>query len=380
MLAAGDYDLMQPFFRFYENALPIRKLATRNYYGHDGAFFPETATIWGCNIDENYGMNRKGVPDGFVANRYIRYHWNGGIELVTMMLDYFDHTQDEKFRDEMLLPVAREVTTFFDRHWKRGTDGKIFFEPSNALETYEGAIDRTANPLPDIAGLRHILPRLLALPVDGATKAAWRDTLADLPPVPVRADKDGKKRLLPAEVFGKMCNRENPELYAVFPYRLYTLLSKPEDLVVAEEAWRVRRVKDNGGWSQNVIQAAMLGHTEEASQLVLQLAAPHCTAKGFRFPVIWGPNGDWMPDQDHGGNLMIGLQRMLMLCDGDRILLLPAWPMEWNAQFKLHAPKNTVVEGRVENGEIKDLKVTPESRRKDVKIRKQISPAPSNPS
>jgi hypothetical protein len=42
---------------------------------------------------------------------------------------------------------------------------------------------------------------------------------------------------------------------------------------------------------------------------------------------------------------------------------------DWNASFKLHAPKNTVVEAQVENGESKILKVPPESRRKDVEIR-----------
>jgi hypothetical protein len=65
---------------------------------------------------------------------------------------------------------------------------------------------------------------------------------------------------------------------------------------------------------------------------------------------------------------MIALQRMLMQCDGDTIRLVPAWPQDWNASFKLHAPKNTTVEGRVENGKLTDLKVTPESRRKDVAI------------
>jgi len=36
--------------------------------------------------------------------------------------------------------------------------------------------------------------------------------------------------------------------------------------------------------------------------------------------------------------------------------------------FKLHAPKNTVVEGVYRAGKLQQLKVTPESRRKDVCI------------
>jgi hypothetical protein len=60
---------------------------------------------------------------------------------------------------------------------------------------------------------------------------------------------------------------------------------------------------------------------------------------------------------------------MLMQTEGRRILLLPAWPADWTAEFKLHAPLQTTVEGRVEAGKIVRLKVTPESRRKDVEVK-----------
>ena len=53
---------------------------------------------------------------------------------------------------------------------------------------------------------------------------------------------------------------------------------------------------------------------------------------------------------------------------GDKIVLLAAWPKEWSANFKFHAPKNTIVEGKIENGKIISLIVTPESRKKDVII------------
>ena len=46
-----------------------------------------------------------------------------------------------------------------------------------------------------------------------------------------------------------------------------------------------------------------------------------------------------------------------------------AWPEEWNASFKLHALQNTTVVGRIQQGRIIDLKVTPASRRDDVIIR-----------
>jgi hypothetical protein len=59
---------------------------------------------------------------------------------------------------------------------------------------------------------------------------------------------------------------------------------------------------------------------------------------------------------------------MLLSADGDRIILLPAWPKDWNVSFKLHASRQTVIEAKVRNGEVAELKVTPESRRKDVVV------------
>ncbi|MEI6780496.1 MAG: DUF5703 domain-containing protein [Verrucomicrobiota bacterium] len=364
MLEAGDFDLMRPFFDLYMKVLPVRKLATKNYYNHDGAFFPETMSIWGNYTDQGdlgYGTNRKGKPDGLTDNTYVRRYWQGGLEMVAMMLDYHDCTQDTTFRDQTLLPFARETVAFFDQHWKRDTNGKILFDPAQSLETWHTA----KNPLPEIAGLRYVIPRLLALPVDEATRSAWSKTLADMPPVPTHSDKGGV-RLAPAETYGNKANVENPELYAIFPYRLYTLAAGSNAVDIADNAWFVRRHRENRGWQQNSIQAALLGHANEARDHVLDNSAPERTAPGFRFPAMWGPHCDWMPDQDHGTVMMSALQRMLMQCEGSRILLLPAWPKEWNVSFKLHAPDNTTVEGTVEDGKIKNLKVTPESRRKDI--------------
>jgi hypothetical protein len=75
---------------------------------------------------------------------------------------------------------------------------------------------------------------------------------------------------------------------------------------------------------------------------------------------------DGTPDTDHGANSVNTLQAMLLQADGDKIHLLPAWPEDWDVSFKLTAPKKTTVEGVYQNGRITSLKVTPESRRKDI--------------
>ena len=65
---------------------------------------------------------------------------------------------------------------------------------------------------------------------------------------------------------------------------------------------------------------------------------------------------------------MIGLQEMLMQTIGSQILLFPAWPEDWDVDFKLHAPYKTTVEGVLKNGELVELRVIPENRRKNVII------------
>jgi len=57
---------------------------------------------------------------------------------------------------------------------------------------------------------------------------------------------------------------------------------------------------------------------------------------------------------------------MIMQTDGKKILLLPAWPADWDADFKLHAPYCTTIEGKVRNGQLTGLVVTPAARRADI--------------
>ena len=357
MLAAGDFDLMQPLFRMYKNVLGLCRDKTKIYYKHEGAFFPETMYFWGTNGNCDYGWGHKG-PE--TINRYIRREWQGGIEVTAMMLDYYRITQDEKFLHETLLPLANETITFFDQHWERDERGKIRFEPSQALETWWECV----NPTPEVAGLISVLRRLVVIAKhtsNESQRAAWQKTLNDLPPLPMKTE-NGKSFILPAEIFRVRRNSENPELYAVFPYRLYGRAAG--GLEIGLETWQRRMVKRTGGWTQDAIQAAYLGLAGGASRFVTQnFSTKH---GGSRFPAFWGPNFDWIPDQDHGCVTMTALQRMLLQAKGWRILLLPAWPKEWDVEFKLHAPLNTTVEGLYRDGELQTLKVTPRSRAKDV--------------
>jgi hypothetical protein len=185
---------------------------------------------------------------------------------------------------------------------------------------------------------------------------------SELPPLPV-GEKDGKEVVLPAAAFAQKKNTENPELYCIFPYRLFGV-GKP-DLQLARDTFEERLHRSHECWSQDDVQMAMLGLEAQAKENVTRRASPGCHSDS-RFPGFWNAFHDWVPDVDHGGVLQLALQAMLMQTEGRQIHLLPAWPKEWNVSFKLHASYRTTIEARVRDGRLEELKVQPESRRKDV--------------
>jgi hypothetical protein len=170
--------------------------------------------------------------------------------------------------------------------------------------------------------------------------------------------------LAPAQEFKQKQNCENPELYAVFPFRLFAI-GKP-NLDWAVEALNRRADKGAMGWRQDDIFMAWLGRTDAARDYVVKRA--RSKNAGSRFPVFWGPNYDWVPDQDHGSVLLKTVQSMLLQTEGRLIHLLPAWPQDWNCEFRLRAPGNTTVSGAVEKGKLVRLEVHPETRRQDLRL------------
>lgn len=363
MLMSGDYDLMDPWFQMYLDILPLAQERTRIYFDHEGAFFPETMTFWGTYLNINYGYDREGKHVSEIDNRYIRWYWQGGLELIAIMLDRYEMTQDAEFLNHVLLPIAIPVIDFYKNHYtKIDEDENILIKPAQALETWHEAV----NPLPDIAGLNWVIDGMLRLP-DASISQDEREVLKQLikkiPSIPKRYYVwENISRLIPALQYDINSNSENVALYAVFPYRFFGI-GKP-DIESGRATYNARPVKASGGWRQDAIQAAMLGLTEEAKRDVAKnFSSWHSIS---RFPGFWGPNFDWIPDQDHGAVSMIALQRMLMQCEGSKVFLFPAWPKEWDVEFKLHAPYNTVIEGAFMGGRIQRLEVTPEHRRKDI--------------
>jgi hypothetical protein len=358
-LKAGDYDIMKPLFRMYLGEIRNNETTVKSLYHHDGSYVAETSPHWGAL------PNLVGKTNG----AYTDFYFTPVLEISTMMLDYYEQTQDPAFVKETLLPFANLGLTFFTNHFPRDKDGKLLLSPDNSIEMYW----MVSNPLPDIAGLHYVLSRLKQLPPDLTTpemRKLWADLEVILPPLPL-GDKQGKKVILPYDpaLNGKVKshNFENPELYAVYPFRLYGLpeLAKA-DLQIARDTYDARTQKGMHCWGQDPMDCAYLGLTDEAKKLVIHDLTNQ--DKRQKFLAFWDKGHDYAPDEDIGGNGEQTLQLMLMQTERSKILLLPAWPKDWNCTFKLHAPFKTTVSGTVSDGKVTSLTVDPRERCKDVII------------
>ncbi len=57
---------------------------------------------------------------------------------------------------------------------------------------------------------------------------------------------------------------------------------------------------------------------------------------------------------------------VVLRCRADNLYLMSAWPLAWDVKFRLNAFRNTTVECIFQDGEIKALGITPDSRKSDV--------------
>lgn len=371
MLKSGDFDMMKSQFDFYNNMLNNAELRSMHYWGHQGACFTEQIENFGLPVGFEYSWKRpEDFDPGVQYNAWIEYQWDTVLEFCMMIIDtyFYNGTNISKY-----LPLIESCLKFYDEHYqylslKRtpkalDAQGKLVLYPSTALETYKMA----TNPITTVTALKCVSQAMLDLPKEYLTKdqreyiESFRKRIPD--DIYYRV-QNGKKTFSPAKSWERINNTEFPQLYTVFPWGIHGI--GKEELDIARNTWYygndVPQQKGVISWQQNAIFCAKLGLKKEAAELTIQKMKD----SGRRFPTWWGPGYDWTPDHNWGGSGMIGLQEMIMQCDGNNIYIGAGLPDDWNVKFKLCAPQNTIVEGHISKGKVINLIVTPEYRKKDV--------------
>lgn len=348
MLKSGDTDMMKAQFDTYLRMLPNATRRTKFYWNHDGASFSEQIENCGLSNPTEYGKHKPGDDPGMDRNAWLEYQWDTALEFCSMIMQAHKYSGMDIAEYE---PLIRQTLIFFDEHYQYiakklgvkplNADGKLMLYPSSGCETYKMAY----NPSSVIAALKTVAEQWIEYKGD-----SLNNFLSRIPPIPLRTI-EGDTCIAPAIVWARIQNIETPQLYPVFPWRVYGM--GRDNLHIARNTYlkdpHAVEMHSTKGWKQDNIWAACLGLTDEA----FKLNKEKLTDGPYRFPAFWDPGYDWAPDCNKGGASMIGLQEMLLQEKPDGgLLLFPAWPKNINAKFRLKATGGRTVEAEIKNGTI----------------------------
>jgi len=385
LLKTGDFDFIPAGLSFYLNGLPNAVVRVRHYWKHEGCAFEEQSAVTALPGACQYGFfegGRRGRAKDFEVGVQINLAgsmiYESQLEYSWLMLRYYQFSGADL---TPYLAFIEQSVIFYDEHYRfrckqlsgkeLDENGRLVIYPANTLEHHP----KSRNPTSVIAGLRRVLTELVNLPeryTSAAKKKRWQTILDRLPEMPTgNSKKFGGRYLKPAENHNHL-SWHCPEMYPLYPYELYGLglpdLELMQRTSLATGSHRYKTV----AWQQANIHAARLGDTA----LAQKLNSRKMDNGPYRFPAFWPHDIDWAPDHNWGGSGMIGMQEMLMQTHSSlqerrsgkpgKIRLLPAWPKQWDVDFKLHAPSQTIVEGKVRSGRMTYLKVLPKERRNDV--------------
>ena len=385
LLKSGDADMLKVGTDFYVRTTELQRARLKLFRGVDGVVYTEGLNTMGLS---SLGDSPMGGYD---------YYNTSGLEFVLMMIEAHRYFGADL---KPCLPAIEGAARFYDNFYRQenkkrtgselNEQGQLVITPVNTCESGADKINGTDS----LSGLIAISAAVLALPegtIPPETRAYFEGFRKILPPISTYKVK-GKGTFISQQqtpTGGLIGNGEMPQLYTVYPFSLFGV-GKP-NLEMARNTWSAVRDGTGGNafcWWYSNVMVARLGLTEEARRYALtKLRFPldyACPKGGWyrgdkpartRFPTMYDGGGgvggtgpDETPDMDHGGSAIVGLQDMLLQTDGKRILLLPAWPPDWDVDFKLHAPEQTTVEGKVRGGKLVSLLVTPVLRRADVEV------------
>lgn len=316
---------------------------------------------------------------------------SSGAKIAHLFWQIYEHTQDGAFLREQAYPIIRGVAEFYANfpNLKLGSDGIYHIHYVNNHEPVWGATDAQE----EISAIRGMLPVAIKaaeiLRVDADLRRRWTELLEKIAPLPTnntlrsgpardREDRErwisglppafrgdlNSPRVVPAAFYDLCCVETEDEAMrkmghatfeAIFPHGIDSRTP------VRELDW-------------DPVAAANLGRSEDVRHLLLgqiqnmPAETDFCDWVGSGAPAVL-PNRMTLRE----GPGALGVQRLGRMAQtlhasllqsvppkpgGDPVLhVFPAWPKDWNAQFKLSARGGFVVTASWRNGRVEFIEL-----------------------
>ncbi|HVJ15132.1 MAG TPA: hypothetical protein VM686_06810, partial [Polyangiaceae bacterium] len=329
-LASNHPEIVDTFNNMYARNYDVLKADTQNRYGIDGLWVPET-------------MGWDGNPNGTVSSTYTDHIWSTGTEAAMNMYNQYEYTGDQTYLEQTAYPYMREAAKFYLGMLSHDAgSGEYFMADGNAHETYWDV----KNAITDLAAVRLLFPRVIAvseqLGLDAALRPELQDVLDNLHPYQL----DGDAWLPHDPPAVAESNGENVSCELIWPYNLTGLGAADYDNAVA--TWNVRPNPYDNVWANDHVQAARLGLGDEAfdgMKIMLQ--------KYQSYPNSFTNNTNGVFEY-HGVHLL-AINESLLHSWGDAIRVLPALPTDENfiGRFTLAARGGFLVSAEKDAADLK---------------------------
>jgi hypothetical protein len=446
LLAANHAELEDCMFDMYRDMLPSLEQAAREQWDSQGAFIPETGAFDGLaplppdiaaemrdlylmrkpwsqrsqrfvdyaavrmgyssrwNFistgrweDDQYIVNiRSDSPFGPVTHTFAR-----GAKIAYEYWNRYQFTDDENFLRDKAYPVIRDAAEMY-RHFPnlvKESDGLYHIHHVNDNEGLWDGSDTGE----EISGMRGIFPTAIAaskiLGVDAADRAAWREILEHLAPLP-RSDSPLVKsnRKIPVwiraissegfrhptlglpdgntmpEWFFDLCTLDAPaEMRRIANNTFDAFSARSPDAArlatqstteAATQPTTQRRRGGGGGvsvLSKLPIAAAKLGRVDDVKRLLpAQSFQGESPVLDNRMDLREGPQ---TTSAQRLGNAADALQTAVcQSLPGEpagpfALRVFPAWPREWDAEFTFLERGGFIVTGSIHNGQIDPIQI-----------------------
>jgi len=362
-IGAGVPDLNGPYFSLYrENLKNIENWTKEHVNGLPGSCVSETMRFNGQGIE--YESTWKPISIGRDCDLEFKPYYNArtlttGAEVALWVWQQYLATGDRKFLSDNY-PLIASSARFLLGYQKKGPDGLLHTNPSNAHETQWDVTD----PTTDIAAMLALFPVTIeAANLLGKDTDLVQQVESALPRIPAlpRTQETRPQTLLPpsADVDAKdviaesyspgaeIHNIENIGLEPVWPYAIIGDMSPMFPL--AQRTYAHRPNVSNTDWSFDPIQAARLDLGAEVGSTLVETTQ--------KFQGFVNGMAKWEPSArefyvEQAGVVADALQEALVQDYDGVIRIAPAIPPGWDLEGSVYVTGRTKVDVQVKNGKV----------------------------
>ena len=324
-LMGNTPELMEPFFRYYDERWEGFRENARVLFGTRGFHVPGQLTLSPRETD--------------FSPRWPLCYWHAGAAwALKFYYDYYQYTGDRKFLAERAYPLMKEAAGFYEDFLKvEDKNGKVVFAPSYSPENSPGGEERepatAINATMDVAAAKQLLRNSIAaantLGLDADLQSKWANLIAKLPAYKVGPDGSFQEWLWPG------LRDDNRHRHASHFYELYDempagivddpALVKAVDHSINE---RMAFLEETGemafGLVQNGLAAAHVGNAK-STQRVINFLARDFWSSGM---ASFHNRGDLFNMDISGGFPYLCASALVYSCPG-KVMFFPARPAQW---------------------------------------------------